>query len=72
MDWHYNDATREYTVLDGACRATVWHTVAGTWAALIARVHWEAGRDQFPTLEAAQAWAEAQLVDLRDEGQCGA
>ena len=72
MEWHYNEATGEYTVMRGACRATVWHTVAGTWAALIAGVHREEGRDQVPTLEAAQAWAVTHLADLTTKGHCGA
>ena len=71
MDWHYNEATNEYTVIRGACHATVWHTVSGTWAALITSPVREEGRDQLPTLEAAQAWAVTQLVALAAAGHCG-
>ncbi len=71
MEWQYNPATYEYTVIRGACRATVWLTLAGAWAALVTSPDREEGRDQFPTREEAQAWAVAHLADLRATGQCG-
>ena len=72
MEWHYNAATYEYTASRGACRATVWLTLAGSWAALVTSPDREEGRDQLPTLEAAQTWAETHLADLTTAGHCAA
>ena len=71
MEWYYNAATYEYTVIHGACRATVWRTRAGSWAALVTSPDREEGRDQLATLEEAQAWAMTHLADLTTAGHCG-
>ncbi len=70
MEWAYHQTRREYTLIRGACHATVWRTAVDGWAAGIAGAHVMEGRAHFLTLEEAQAWAVTCLAALHAEGKC--
>ncbi len=70
MERQYNNATREYILLRGACQATVWETAVDGWAAGIAGADVMEGQAHFPSREEAQEWALNRLAALHAQGKC--
>ncbi len=70
MEWKHNGTTREYTLVRGACQATVWETARDGWAASITGPNGIEGQPHFATRDEAQAWAMTKLANLHTQGKC--
>ena len=70
MDWTGDDTGQRYTTTQGNCQARVWRTRDGEWRALVSWTGSAVGQADFATLEAAQAWCEAEVAELTAAGWC--
>ena len=70
MTWRSNNGGQTYTAQQDSCQALVWHTRSGEWRALVSWEGSAVGQADFATLEAAQAWCEAEVAALNAAGWC--
>jgi hypothetical protein len=69
MEWT-SDNGQTYTAEQDSCQVRVWYSTVGEWKAFVRWAGSTARYASFTTREDAQAWCEAQLVELAAAGQC--
>ena len=70
MDWTSDNEGQTYTAQQDTCQALVWRTQPGEWRARVSWAGSAVGQVDFATLEAAQAWCEAEVAELTAAGWC--
>ena len=63
MEWYDDPAEHAATLIAEPYRCRVWYTTLGNWAAVISHHGIATAAYNFPTLEEAKAWCEAQVTD---------
>ncbi len=69
MDWQLGPNGRSYTATTDTYQAMVWKTTNGEWSALVSQRQNAIAHDEFSILKDAQAWCEAQIVEITESEQ---
>jgi hypothetical protein len=60
MDWQHDPDGEAYTLIQGDVRCRVWHTMLGTWAAVIMHHGISTAAYNVSSPDDAQTWCETQ------------
>ena len=72
MEWTNDNAGERYTASQGTCAAKVWYSAVDHWSGSVSRAGASIGQHHFSTLQDAQAWCEARLMEFAADGHCAA